>query len=339
MSHPTDRNWCFRIPPRTLSAVSIESPLAPGSASGTAARRAGLTAEGTNPHAFEVRDWGELAFAGIVWGASFIFIAEGVDHLSPFVVTFGRMLFGLLTLALFPSARSVRIAREDWPRTIVVGITWLAFPMTLFPLAQQHISSGLAGMLNGSIPLFAAVVGSIALSRLPGRNQIVGLLVGALGVVLLGIPALGDGGSSALGVALIVIACASYGVAVTINVPLAQKYGAIPTFFRAQWVAVVLTAPLGLWGASTDSEWVASSMGAVVVLGIGGTALAFLAMVSLSTRVGSTRAASLTYVEAVIALFFGAIVRNESIRPLEVAGCAVLLAGAWLVSRADLRAR
>jgi drug/metabolite transporter (DMT)-like permease len=294
-----------------------------------------ITADATHRDAFEVRDWTQLIFAGIVWGASFIFIAAGLDHFSPGVVTLVRLAFGCITLGLFRSARTVRIDREDWPRVVVVGITWLAFPMTLFPIAQQHISSGLAGMLSGSVPLFAAIVTSLGLRRLPGRWQLLGLATGALGVVLLGLPALSDGGSSAAGVLLVVVACLSYGVAVTVNVPLAQKYGSIPTFWRAQMVGLVLTAPYGVWGFTHGSEWDATSASAVLVLGTFGTALAFVAMVGLSARVGATRASSLTYFEAIVALSLGAIVRDEAIRALELAGCAVLLLGAWFISRGD----
>ena len=71
------------------------------------------------------------------------------------------------------------------------------------------------------------------------------------------------------------------------------------------------------------------------MLGTFGTALAFVAMVGLSARVGATRASSLTYFEAIVALMLGAIVRDEAIRALELAGCAVLLLGAWFISRDD----
>jgi drug/metabolite transporter (DMT)-like permease len=299
------------------------------------ARTNGFTAEGTHRDAFGPTEWTQLTVAGLVWGASFIFISVGVEHFSPGVVTFARIAFGTLTLAFIPSARSVRIERADWPRVIAVGVTWMAFPMTLFPLAQQHIASGLAGMLNGSIPVFAAIIGSIALGRLPGRNQRLGLAVGALGIVLLGIPALGDGGSSAVGVILVIVACVSYGFAITLNVPLAQKYGAVSTFWRAQWVAIVLTAPYGMWGAVAEPAWDGRAALAVFILGVGGTALAFVAMSSLSARVGSTRASALIYVEAVIAVILGVVVLDETVRPLEIIGCGVLLAGAWSVSRHD----
>jgi drug/metabolite transporter (DMT)-like permease len=298
--------------------------------------RSQITSEGTHSDAFEANDWLALWFAGFVWGASFIFISLSLDNFHPGVITFGRIAIGALTLGMFPKARSVRVDRADWPRLVLVGVLWLAFPMTLFPIAQRSISSGLAGMLNGSIPLFAALVGSLALRRLPGRSQIVGLIVGALGIVLLGIPALGDGASSAMGVLLVVVACMSYGVAVTINVPLAQKYGSVATFWRSQLVACVFTVPFALWGLG-ESTWNMKSGAALAALGVFGTALAFLAMINLSTRVGSTRSSALTYLEAIIALGLGILIRNEELRLLEVFGCLVLLAGAWLVSRADTR--
>jgi drug/metabolite transporter (DMT)-like permease len=302
---------------------------------GDLSRLDSITTDATHLDAFEVRDWTQLIFAGFVWGASFIFIAAGLDHFAPGVVTVARLALGCIVLGLFRSARTVRIDREDWPRVIVVGVTWLAFPMTLFPIAQQHISSGLAGMLNGSVPVFAAIITSLGLRRLPGRWQLIGLGVGAIGIVLLGLPALSDGGSSAIGVILVVLACVSYGVAVTVNVPLAQKYGSIPTFWRAQMVGLLLTLPYGAWGITHGTEWNPKSAAAVAVLGTFGTALAFVAMVGLSARVGATRASSLTYFEAIVALLLGAIVRDEAIVALELSGCGVLLLGAWFISRDD----
>lgn len=300
----------------------------------TRSRRAAITSEGTHRDAFELQDWGLLWAAALIWGSSFLFISIGVDHFGPGLVTFGRILIGAIVLGCTKRARAVKIDREDWPRVFAVGVTWLAFPMTLFPIAQQHINSGLAGMLNGSIPLFAAIVASIALARLPGPAQRIGLVVGALGIVLLGWPALREGGSSALGVVLVVIACSSYGVAVNINVPLAQKYGSIPVFWRAQLLSVVLTAPLAIAGIG-DAHWNTGAAAALLSLGALGTAAAFIAMINLTTRVGSTRGSALTYLEAIIALALGALFHHEKVLALEIIGSAVLLLGAWLVSRAD----
>ena len=294
-----------------------------------------LAAEGTHSDAFEARDWVLFIAPGLIWGTSFLLIDEALNSFHPFVVTFGRILLGCLALGLVPAARQP-IERSDLKRVGLVGVTWLAFPMMLFPIAQQHIASGLAGMLNGSITIFAAIVSSLLLRRLPGRAQLLGLAVGVIGVVLLGIPSLNEGGTKFGSALLVVLACASYGVAVTLAVPLTQKYGSMPVFWRAQLVSVVLTAPFGVYGLMGGrSHFDARPTMALIVLGVMGTAVAFICMTMLGARVGSTRSASLTYFEAVFALIVGAVILREPVIAIEVAGCAVLLLGAWLSSRAE----
>jgi drug/metabolite transporter (DMT)-like permease len=296
---------------------------------------AGLTAEGTQTDAFGSQEWALLFAAGAIWGASFLQIAEALEGFHPFAVTFARIVIGALTLAVVPASR-VRLPRSAWPRIAAVSVTWLAFPMTLFPIAQQHVSSSLAGMLNGAIPVFAAVVATLLLRRLPGNDQLWALALGLLGVVLVGSPTLGEGGSSALGVVLVLVAVASYGVAVNLAVPLTQAYGAVPVFWRCQLVAAALTAPLGVHGlVDSDFGWRPSVF--LVSLGVFGTAIAFVMMTTLTARVGATRGSTLTYVEAVAALALGVAVRGERVRPIEFVGCGVLLAGAWLAGRTDSR--
>jgi drug/metabolite transporter (DMT)-like permease len=297
------------------------------------ARLSSFTAEGTHRDAFTLQDWGLFGAAGFIWGASFVFIATALESFSPATVAFLRITIGCIALSVVPGVRKP-VPRSAWPRIAVVAIVWLAIPMNLFPFAQRHVASSLAGMLNGGIPLFAALVASILLRRLPGVNQRWGLLVGLIGIVLMGIPTLGRGSSSIIGVLMIVAALALYGIAVNINIPLVHEYGSLPVFWRCGIVASVLTAPFGIAGLN-DKPVHANSVFAILVLGAFGTGIAFLCMGKLSARVGSTRASSLTYLEAIVALVLGVVVRHESVAALEVVGCVVLLGGAWLTSKAD----
>jgi drug/metabolite transporter (DMT)-like permease len=292
-----------------------------------------LTAEGTRRGAFTTQDWMLLIVPGFIWGASFLQIAESLVGFPPAAVTFGRIVFGFISLSFVRKAYTP-IDREDWKQIIAVSITWLAFPMTLFPFAQQHISSSLAGMLNGGIPLFAAAVASVLLRRLPGMNQRVALAGGVIGLLMIGLPSISEGRSSAFGVILVVIAIASYGVAVNLSVPLTQKYGAIPVFWRCQFVAVLLTAPLGVPAMFKADFGLRPSL-FLISLGVFGTAIAFIAMVTLAGRVGATRGSILTYVEAIVALLLGVAFRHDKVRAIEVAGCVVLLGSAYMAGRAD----
>jgi drug/metabolite transporter (DMT)-like permease len=291
------------------------------------------TAEGTHNEAFGGTEWGLLAFTGITWGASFLFIAEGVEAFAPTVVAFLRITFAFLTLSLMRKTRS-KVEQEDWPRIILLGFTWMALPFVLFPLAEQHVSSSLAGMLNGAVPLFAAITASLILGRLPGRSQRIGLVVGFAGLVLVGLPALGAGSSSAFGVVIILTALVSYGIAINLTVPLSQKYGPLPILWRAQMAALVMASPGALWGLQSSSFQL-SSLVAVMLLGVGGTALAYAAISTLAARVGSTRASIAIYISPPIALLLGVTFRDETVQTISVLGTVIILAGAWLTSRAD----
>src|SRR6187455_1608349 len=71
--------------------------------------------------------WLLLVAPGVIWGASFLFIAEALRSVGPNGVTFGRILIGFATLALFPAARRP-LPREAWPGTALLGLIWMAFP-------------------------------------------------------------------------------------------------------------------------------------------------------------------------------------------------------------------
>ena len=218
------------------------------------------TAEGTNRDAFTPLDWGLLSTAGCIWGASFFFIAIGLDVFAPGVVTSVRIIFGFATLALLPATRRV-VDRSDWPRLALLGATWVAIPLTMFPLAERHVSSAVTGMLNGATPLFAAFIATLMLGKLPPRQQLIGLGVGFVGVLLIGLASYGEESSSLGGIVLILIALASYGLAYNIAVPLQQRYGSLPVIWRALAVGLVLTLPMGLAGLDESTFALAAAPG------------------------------------------------------------------------------
>ena len=103
--------------------------------------RAGTTAAapGAEGQAFAPNDWGLVATVVLLWGASFLFIEIGLDHLSPPVVAFLRVFSGAATLALLPGARRAR-PRSEGRVLARLGLIWIAIPFVLFAVAQQWIS-------------------------------------------------------------------------------------------------------------------------------------------------------------------------------------------------------
>ena len=291
------------------------------------------TAEGSRAQAFAALDWGLFTFCGVVWGASFYFIAVGVDHFAPAVVAALRLLFGSAVLAVAPSSRK-KIDKAEASRFWFLGLVWMAIPFLLFPLAEQWVASSIAGMINAGVPVFAAIVAAVLLRRLPGRRQSVGLVIGLIGVVIVTLPSLGDGRSSALGVLLLVVAVALYGLAINLAVPLQQKYGGLTVTLRNQLAALVIVTPLAIWGLF-HSEFAWSSLGAVAALGIAGTGLALFAMTNLVGRVGATRGSSVTYTFPIVAIILGVAFRDETLHIIAIVGTVLVIVGAYIVSRAE----
>jgi len=226
------------------------------------------------------------------------------------------------------------VDRSDLPRVALLGVVWMAAPLLLFPIGQQWIDSSLAGMLNGAVPIFAAVTAAILLRRLPASRLLVGIAVGFVGVVGVLWPATRDADATALGASLVLLAVLCYGVAVNIAVPLQQRYGALPVLLRAQMVALVLLAPAALVSLpSSGFAW--SSTLAVVALGFFGTGWAFVAMTTLVGRVGATRGSVAIYFLPVVAIVLGVVFEDETIAAISLVGTGLVLAGAYLTSRRE----
>ena len=275
-----------------------------------------------------------LIVPGLIWGASFLFIAEGLEAVSPNGVAFVRILVGFLTLSLVPAVRRP-ILKADRGRTAVLGVIWLAFPLTMFPFAEQHVSSALAGMLNGAVPLFVAAVASARARRAPAPAVLAGLGVGCLGGILVALPGMtgADGPrGQTIGVLLILAALVSYGFAYTLSGPLQQRNGALPVIWRALGVAAILTAPLGV-PAVLVGHWSLWPVASLITLGAGGTAIAYVLTATAAGRMGATVASINNFIIPVVALVLGVGLRHEQVSWVSIAGAAVCLAGAWLIRR------
>lgn len=299
----------------------------------TRRRPSTLTSLGTSQEAFGVTDWGLLTGIALIWGSSFLFMAVGLEAFEPGVITLARVTLGMAALALVPRSRR-QIDRADQARVAALGFTWIAIPLTLFPIAQQWIDSSVAGMINGAVPITTAVWASLLLAHLPGRRQIVGIAIGFIGVVAIFLPEVQDSSATALGTGLVALAIVLYGLSANMAVPLQQKYGALPVLLRAQLWAMTLVVPVGL-AQLPGSHWEWDAALAMLPLGVLGTGLAFFFMTTLVGRVGGTRGSVAIYFVPVVAIALGVIARDETVEPIAIIGTALVLLGAWVTSRKE----
>ena len=293
-----------------------------------------LTTHGTHRGAFAGVDWLLFLVVGTIWGSSFLLMAIGLESFRPGLVTWLRVLFGASALWLVPGARAVRIDRADRTRLLLLSITWVAIPFTLFPLAQGSVNSAIAGMLNGAAPIFTAVIATILLRRGPGSRQLIGIPLGFLGVAAIALSVASQGSSQVLGVVLILIATICYGIAFNVATPLQQRYGSLPVMARILAIGAVLTAPLGL-ASIPGSSFAWSALAATATVGILGTGVAFVLMGRLVGRVGPTRASIVGYLIPVVALVLGVVFRDDVVGSVAVGGVALVIVGAYLTSRRE----
>lgn len=283
--------------------------------------------------AFSPQDWSIFIAIGLIWGASFLFIAIGLESLEPGVITSLRVGLGALTLGLLPGSR-MRLLPEDRGRMVALSVIWVGIPFTLFPLAEQHINSAVAGLLNGGVPTLTATFGFLFFSRRTSGAQLIGVAVGLLGVVLISLPSLSEGSSQALGVGMVVLAIVCYGLATNLAPPLQARYGSRGVMARMLALATVWTLPFGLVGLP-DSHVEVAPLVAVLVLGVVGTGVAYLLMGSLVSRVGPTRASMITYVVPVVSLVLGVAFKDDHVDALAVGGVALVVTGALLAGRQE----
>jgi drug/metabolite transporter (DMT)-like permease len=227
------------------------------------------------------------------------------------------------------------VVRSDWPAIAALGVLWLALPLSMFPFAEQHVSSAVTGMLNGANPLFTAIVAAALARNLPSNRILVGIVVGMAGTVLIAIPTISAGYSNAAGLGMILAALVSYSFALNIARPLQQRNGALPVIWRAQLVALVLTAPLGLPDLF-HARWSPGPVAALLALGAFGTGVAHVVISVAAGKLGATRASSTTFLIPAVALVLGVIVRGEKVALLSILGSAVCVSGAWLMRRSQM---
>jgi drug/metabolite transporter (DMT)-like permease len=300
-------------------------------------RRERFTNEGVRRGPFGPVEWLLVLGVALIWGSTNFWIEIALRGMRPGAIVFARLAIGVAVLAVVPGTRSA-LPRAAWPRVALLGVLWMAVPLSLFPIAQVTVSSSLAGLLTGSLPLFATAVAALMLRRLPGRRQVLGLAVGFGGVVVVIAPSVTVGGGQLAGALLVVAAVTCYALSLALAVPLQQRFGGARVLLRAELVGLVLVAP---WGLASLPGFEASplTITAIVVLGVANTALAYLLMAALIGRVGAARGTVGTYLIPCVAFLLGIGVLGEELHPTAVVGLVLVVAGIAISGRGRAPAR
>ena len=282
-------------------------------------------------------EWGMTSAVALTWGASFLFIAIAIDHVETAAVPVARLAFGAGALALFPAARK-RIPRADIWRVALLGFVAMTIPFHLYPIAEQTVSSSVAGMINGSIPVTTVVAAAILTKRMPSARRIAAVLIGFTGIALISFGSVGDDrGASVHGVVLLIVATCCYASTSILSRELQLRNGTLAVLLWQELFALAFSLPFGIPAiAASDFDW--SAIGALVALGSLGTGFAYVMFGKLTVRAGAVRGVIGVFFTPIVAVVLGIVFRDESVTLLAVVGMFIVISGAWLTSIPDMPA-
>ena len=282
-------------------------------------------------------EWLVFLALGVAWGSSYLFIKIGVETLTPFTLVAGRLAIGAAVLALVIRLRRqvMPVKRSTYGHLLVVALLGIVIPFSLITWGEQTIDSGLAAILNGTVPLFAIVLAALVLADEPITvNRLIGLVVGFIGVVVLTSPGLTEGfGGSLPGQLALIGASISYAAAGVYARRTVRGVPALTSAFLevgfAFLITLVLAAAFGSpWMSRVEPEAVFS----VAWLGLIGSGLAFLAFFYLLERWGATRTALVAYLLPVVGIILGVLVLQETLSLPMLIGTALIIGGIALAN-------
>ncbi len=263
-----------------------------------------------------------LLFALVaMWGSSFVFTKLAVDALPPAVVVAARLVIAAALLLALLALRGEALpgAWRLWRWIVAMAIVGNAVPFWLISWGQQHIDSGLAGILMAIMPLSTLVLAHLFVEDEPlTARRAAGFLLGFAGiVVLIGPEALLEvrGTGSALVAQLAVLGGA---VCYAINSILARRRPASPPRQAAAGVALIgglIMAPIAVAGG-TPAAIVAiplplAAVAAVVFLGVVSTAIATVVYFELVSAAGPSFLSLINYLIPIWAVGLGVAVLGE----------------------------
>lgn len=278
------------------------------------------------------RGWLLFAAMSILWGIPYLLIKEAVDTISPAMVVAGRTTIGAAVLLPIAAARgSLRPALAQWRWVLAFGAIEMAGPFMLLSHAEQTLPSGLTGLLVATVPLFGAVIAFTTGDRSAlSPSRVGGLALGIAGVALIVNGSSGDGSVAATAVAEVLVVAVLYSIAPFIVSGRLSGVPGIGTAALSMTAVAVLYLPIGL--ATQDGSPSNRSLGAVLLLGVVCSAIAFLVFFRLINQVGPARATLFTYVNPVVALTLGTLILDEPLSPGLLLGFPVVLVGCWLAA-------
>ena len=280
------------------------------------------------------RDWVIIIVLGIGWGTSFFFNDVLLRDMGPLAVSFARVamaaLFCWVWLAL--TRKNPLVPLSILPQFAFMGTMMFAIPFAVYPIGQQYIASGVAGIVNALTPVMVVIVSHFW----PGGERattlkVLGVMAGFFGIVLLTLKAFSAGEpSQVIGTLLIMLAPVSYAIAMNF----VRRLHQIDVTVMLAWAfsfASLFMLPLTMLWEGLPTAIAVETWGAILFLGCVLTGASFMIAFRILPRAGATKTSTVTFIAPVSAVLVGYLALQEELGALHFAGMAAIFLGLLLI--------
>ncbi len=289
-------------------------------------------------------DAGTLLFLGAIWGGAFALMRVAVPEFGPFAMVGLRIGFAALVLLPFiANQKNWSLIRKRRGAFLAVGMTTSGASFPLMAYATLHLGAGIGAVLNGLTPVFTALIAWAWLKQKLAPVQALGIGIAWCGVALLASGRGLSGPTESLWdashiVPFLAAILGTFLYGASANLAKVYLGDVTPTLVSGGSLlfAAIVDLPIAYfyWPSQLPSlgAWTA-----VLILGVGCTAMAYILYFRLVERIGVSRAISVTFLVPVFGIAWGALFLNESISAPKVGAALLILAGTALINRPTTR--
>lgn len=280
------------------------------------------------------KDWVIIVILGIGWGTSFFFNEVLLREMGPISVSFVRVATAAVFcwVWLFATGRHPLVPFKIYPQIAIMGAVNFAVPFAIYPIGQQYVASGVAGIVNALTPVMVVIVSHFW----PGGERAtflksLGVLAGFFGILLLTLRALtSDEATQVFGTLLIMLAPVSYAIGMNYVRRLFHLEVAVMLAWAFTFGTLMLL-PVMLWFEGAPQSLSLETWAAIAFLGCILTGASFLVAFRILPRAGATKTSTVTFIAPVSAVLIGYFVLQEELGVLHFAGMAAIFVGLLLI--------
>lgn len=277
------------------------------------------------------KEWSILIFLAAIWGSAFMFIKVATPDMGPsFLVTSRLLLAGLIFTPFLLQKKYRKHFRPQFRGIMILAVSNNALPFVLFSYASLGANSNMLAILNGSTAFITMLIAYFWLNEKISLTQVVGLLLGFLGILVLVNPANASTTLTSSLACLFAASCYSF------SSNYIQKYAKDANKFAlVGWSLLfggLVIAPIGFMNMP-DHFPNHNSILAVLWLGIISTGLANLGYVRLIEKIGAVRTSTVTYLIPAFGILWGALFLNEVITLFVIAGFIFVMLGTYFATK------